>query len=826
MAELSIDQALQLVLRHREAGRLAEAEGIYRQILSQIPGQDGVLHWLGLLACQAGHIEIAIDLVTRAIAVEPFVATYHSNLGECYRRAGQRERAIASLRRAIELAPGMAQAHHNLGIALKESSRLDDSIAAFQGAIAAQHDYAEAHNALAVALLDAGRFDEALVPSRRAVELQPDNAEAHTALGIALSRARRFDEALVAFRRSITLKPDLAEAHTNLGNALAALDRLDEAIAAYRRALELRPDFAAALCNLGTALREKGDRQEAFAAFQRAIALRPDYADAYSNLGNLLREAGRLDEAVSTLRQAIALQPGLAEAHSNLGNALKEQRKYDEAIAGYRKAITLRPDYFAALSNLGITLKEKGALDDAVEALHRSLELRPDHPEVLNNLSSTLLAQGDHEGAMRACRKALELRPSYVEAHSNLLMCEHYQCGVTLAGLAGAHAEWDERHAAKYRADWKPFERDRDAERPLRIGFVSPDLCRHPVGFFLARVLENIDPQAAVVVCYHTRAVRDDLSHRLAAAARQWHDVAGLDDDALAARIRADKIDILFDLSGHTAAGRLLVFARRPAPIQVSWIGYVGTTGLKAMDYLLADRYHVPPEAEPYYCERVLRMPDDYVCYDPPKEAPAVGPLPSRERGYVTFGCLNNAAKLTAEVLALWAEVLRRVTGSRLLLGSPALGGSAVRERITAAFTALGIAPSRLEFQGAVPWTELLGTYNRVDLALDPFPYSGGLTTCEALCMGVPVVTYPGETFASRHSLSHLSNVGVTETVARSHRDYAEIAVRLAGDHAHLSDLRAGLRDRMAHSPLCDGPRFARNLTNLLREVWRDWCRG
>jgi predicted O-linked N-acetylglucosamine transferase (SPINDLY family) len=826
MAELSIDQALQLVFQHRAAGRRAEADGIYQQILSQIRGQDGVLHWLGLLACQAGHLDLAIDLVSRSIAVEPFVATYHSNLGECYRRAGQRERAIAALRRAIELAPGMAQAHYNLGLALMESGRLDEAIVAYRGAVAHMPDYPEAHSALAIALLEAGRLDEALAASNRAIELKPDQADAHASRGNALARTGRHEEAIAAYLRAIELRPDLAEAHTNLGNALCAVGRVDQAIAACRRAVELRPGLAAAHSNLGNALRAKGCLDESIAAYERAIAVSPDFADACSNLGNVLRERGRLGEAIAILGRAIALRPDLAEAHSNLGNVLKEQRKYDEAIAAYRRAIALRPDHAASHSNLGVTLKEKGDLEGAVAALRRAAALDPDHAEVLNNLSSTLLAQGDHEGAERYCRRALELRPGYVAAHSNLLMCSQYQSGVTLAGLARAHAEWDERHAARYRGGWKPFALDRSPDRPLRLGFVSPDLGRHPVGFFLARVLENLDPRTCASVCYHCRAVRDDMTERLRAAATEWHEAAGLDDDALAARFRADRIDILFDLSGHTADGRLLVFARRPAPIQVSWIGYVGTTGLKAMDYILADRYHVPPEAEPHYCERVLRMPDGYVCYDPPVEAPAVGPLPAQERGFVTFGCFNNAAKLTPEVIALWAEVVKAVPGARLLLAAAALGGAAVRARIASAFAAAGGDPERLEFEGALPWTRLLDLYNRVDIALDPFPYSGGLTTCEALWMGVPVVTLPGETFASRHSFSHLSNVGLSETVARDRQHYVYIAARLAGDMHYLAAIRGGLRDQMAHSPLCDGPRFARKLMELLRSVWGEWCRS
>ena len=583
----------------------------------------------------------------------------------------------------------------------------------------------------------------------------------------------------------------MAEAHTNLGNALWDRGRPDDAIAACDRAIALKPNMAAAHNTLGNALRDKGRLDEAIAACSRAIALKPDMAEAHSSLGNILRDSGRPDEAVAACTRAIALRPGMAEAHLNLGNALKEQGRFDEAIAAFGRAIALRPD----------------------------------SAEAHNNLGNALLSLADHEGAIRAYHRVLELRPNYMAAHSNLLLCEQYRNGVTLSGLARAHAEWDRKHAALHRKNAKPWDLVRDPERPLRLGFVSHDLCRHPVGFFLIRVLENLDPRSCTVICYHSGVGRDDLSDRLAAAAAQWHDVFGLDDDALADRIQADRIDILFDLAGHTSGHRLLVFARRPAPIQASWIGYVGTTGLSAMDYLIADRYHVPAGAEAHYRETVLRMPDGYVCFDPPAEAPAVGPLPALERGFLTFGSFNNVSKITPEVIKLWAEIVRRVPGSRLLLVTPARDGAIVARRIADAFAAAGADRGQLELRGTLLRPDLLASYNTIDLALDPFPYSGGVTTCEALWMGVPVVTCPGETFASRHSLSHLSNVGLTETVAANPSEYVELALRLAGDLPHLAAIRAGLRDRMARSPLCDGERFARHLMALLRDVWRQWCR-
>jgi predicted O-linked N-acetylglucosamine transferase (SPINDLY family) len=600
--------------------------------------------------------------------------------------------------------------------------------------------------------------------------------------------------------------------------------RFAEAEAIYRQIVVQFPNPAAAWHWMGSRACEAGHPRIAIELIDRAIVIDSAVAEFHCNRGEACRRAGQREQAIASYRRAIALRPAFFEAHNNLGTVLSEMGSLDEAMAAYRRAITLWPAYAAAYSNLGVAFKGKGMLDEAIAAFSRAAELNPGLAEVYLNLGSTLLARGDAEEANRAYRRALTLRPGYVAAHSNLLTSEHYRSGVTVAALARAHAEWDERHAAVYRAEWKPWGLDRDAERPLRLGFVSPDLRRHPVGYFLVRVLETLDPCVFTVVCYNTGKGGDALSGRLAAAASDWQDVAELDSAALAARIRGDRIDILFDLSGHNIDNRLLAFARRPAPIQITWIGYVGTTGLAAMDYLISDRFHTPPGTEVHYREALLRMPDGYVCYDPPAESPPVGALPALTRGCVTFGSFNNLTKITPQVMAVWAEIVRQEPRSRIRLVSPALDGESARQRTWAMFGAAGGDRQRLELRGTMPWRMLLAAYNEIDVALDPFPYSGGLTTCEALWMGVPVVTCPRETFASRHSLSHLSNVGLTETVAGDDREYVALAVGLAADLPHLAALRTGLRERMARSPLCNGPRFAAHLSEHLRAVWRRWC--
>jgi predicted O-linked N-acetylglucosamine transferase (SPINDLY family) len=827
MPELTIDQALELAIRHRDTGRQADAEALIGQMVAQIADPGAGYHWLGLRACELGRNDVAIDLIGRAVRLAPAVVAYQSNLGEAYRRAGQPERSIDCLRRAIALEPGLPEAHYNLGIVLRNVGRLGEAIVALGQASVLAPDRAEIHNTLAIALNEAGRTDEALAASGRALSVWPDSAEVHSVRGNVLVRLNRIEEAIATFRRAIALKPELAVVHGNLGNALQQLGRLDEAVAAQRRALELDPAFFEAWSNLGNALREQDRLEEAIAAYRRAIELRPAFAGAHDNLGIALRCQGRHDDAVTAHQRAITLAPEFAVGYSNLGIALRQSGRIDEAIAAFHRAIALRPDFAGAYSNLGNALNGQSRHDEAIAALGRALEFDPKLAEAHHNLGFALLVQGRHEEAGAAYRRALELRPGYARAHSDLLSCMQYQTGVTPAALARAHAEWDEQHAQPLRRHWKPFELDRDPDRPLRLGFVSGDLRRHPVGFFLTGVLENLDRREFDVVCYETRGgERDAYSTRIAAVARHWHEVVGLDDDSLAARIRGDRIDILFDLAGHTPDNRLLVFARRPAPVQMTWSGYVGTTGVAAMDYLIADRFHVPLAigAEADYRETILRMPDGYVCYEPPPAAPEVGPLPALGCGHVTFGCFNNAAKITSEVVATWAEILDRVPGSRLQLVAPAFGGGTACARLQGALAAAGGDPARMELRGPLPWQQLVAAYQSIDLALDTFPYSGGVTTCEALWMGVPVVTFPGATFASRHSFSHLSNVGLTESIASDRADYVERAVQLADALDHLQELRAALRPQMARSPLCDAPRFARHLATLLRDAWRRSC--
>jgi predicted O-linked N-acetylglucosamine transferase (SPINDLY family) len=817
-------QALDLALTSHRAGDLRRAEQLYRHILQLDPRHFDALHLLGVVAHQAGRSDLAIESISQALRLKSDSAEAHNNLGAALMEQGRQEDAAACYRQALRISPDYAEAHNNLGNALMEQRKLDEAAACYRRALQRKPDYAEAHSNLGAARMEQGRQEEAVACYRQALCIRPDYAEAHYNLGNALKEQGQQEEAVACYRQALRIRPDYAEAHNNLGIALKEQGKLDDAAACYRRALQRKPDYAEAHYNLGLVLKEQGQREEAVACFRQALRIRPDYAEAHNNLGNTLMEQGKLDEAAASYRRALQQKPDYAEAHYNLGAALMEQGRQEDAAACYRQALRIRPDYAEAHNNLGNTLMEQGKVDEADACFRRALQRKPDYAEAHNNLGAALKEQGKLDEAVACYRRALQLKPTYEVALQNFLCALHYHVGVTLDTLSKAHADYQQRFAASLQSTWKPMQNHRDPERRLRLGFLSPDLHRHPVGFFLIRCLENLDRQQADVLCYSNSPINDDLTARIRAATTTWRDVVTWTDEALAEQIRADRIDILFDLAGHTRHNRLLVFARKPAPVQVTWAGYVGTTGLQAMDYILADRFEIPPEAEPYYCERVLRMPAAYVSYDPPAYAPVVSPLPALINGFVTFASFSNPAKLGLPTVEVWSRILHRLPSARLVLKYKGMDDPTLASRLAEMFQANGIDPIRVSFEGWSPHAELLGHYHRVDLGLDTFPYNGGLTTLEALWMGVPVITCPGETFASRHALTHLSNVGLPQMIARDRDDYVTLAVSQAGDLPGLAALRAGLREHVAASPLCDGKRFAVNFMQVLRDAWRHWC--
>lgn len=648
------------------------------------------------------------------------------------------------------------------------------------------------------------------------------SAAARSALAAGLTALRGGDAAAATrhVRRALELAPGDADALHLLGVIAFQAGRLGEALAHFDAALATRPDFAAALNNRGSALMALGELERAEQALRAAVAADGGVAAFRFNLGNVLLARQRAEEATDAYRAALKLQPDYPEALFNLGNAYREMENLPAATACYEQALRQRPTYAEAAYNLANAYRDAGRLSEAEAQIRTCLALAPGHAKAHNTLGNILSESARSTEAVAAFEAAAALDPASLATASNVLSCLQYVPGLNEAQLRRAHAAWAEKVHELCAAP--PPARPRDAARALRVGFVSPDLGRHPCGYLSVRLFEHLDRAEIAPVVFSTRreAREDDISRRIMAAA-DWRRTAELDDAALAGAIAAAGIDILIDMSGHTAGHRLAAFARRPAPIQMSWLGYVGRTGLPTIDFVIADRWHAPPGADAAGPERFLRLDDGYAVFDPPAEAGAVTPLPALRRGAVTFGCLNNATKLNPELIACWAAVLAAVAGSRMILRFRGLDDAGTAARVKGWFAAHGIAPERIDIRGGAARADFLATYSEIDIALDTFPYSGGLTTCEALWMGVPTVTFPGATFAGRHATSHMSNAGLGDFVAADRAGYERLAVATARDLPALAALRQTLRARVAASPLCDGARFAGAFARGLRAAWQ-----
>jgi len=605
------------------------------------------------------------------------------------------------------------------------------------------------------------------------------------------------------------------------GNKLEDSGNPEGARSLYAQAVALAPGEARPHVNLGNALMTLGRAQEALESYRRAVELEPGYFAAHQNLGNVLLAMNRARDAVSAYRDALRLRADAPDAWTGLGCALEETGALDEAENSYRAALRCDPNFAGAVGNLADVLVRLHRGGEARELLLAALDRIPENLELRKRLAFLDRDWGDSEAAVAGLRKVLAAAPSDLETHSSLLFATLLLPDADLATVVSDHRRFGERLAATVQR--LAPSNTRLPDRRLKVGFVSPDLRRHPVAVFIEPVLRHVDRGSFELHCYYTREQRDEITELLAALSDGWHDAARLDDDALARLVLADGIDVLFDLAGHTDGQRLGVFARKPAPLQFTWLGYLATTGLDSIDYRLCDRHTDPVgEAEARQVETPARLPDSQWCYSPLFELPRPAPLPRLTNGAWTFGSTNQLAKLNRQCLHAWARVLAAVPDSRLrVLG---VNDPWIAQRLSREFTSLGIETRRLEFVDRLPLQEYLASYGAVDILLDSFPYNGATTTCDALIMGVPVATIAGDRSIARGGVSLLSTLGLQDWIAPSADALPDLVRRKTEDVAALASLRAALPTRMRASPLMDGPHFARNLETLLRDRWRRWC--
>ena len=829
--ERTVAEALSEAGNHHRQGRHAQAEQLYRAILSAHPAHPDANHNLGVLAVQLGKPALGLPHLKAAVEAAPAQGPFRLDYAEGLLAAGHPAEALRIMESALSEGVGdlstAAGVCERALIALHQSAPPSQSLEASIRFTGRWPDRPigwklrfKCHSAL-------GRIEEALGDLRHLTSLDPQDADAHLGLGAQLQLIGRPEEAEAACRRALAIRPDYARAHNVLGATLADLGRLEEAESACNEALAIQPDYAEALDNLGGILRQRGRAEEAESALRRALAARPDYAAAHNNLGNTLRDLGRLDEAQTAYLQALAIAPELAEAHANLANLLREQGRLEEAESTCRQALGIKPDDARAHMVLGAVLDDLGRIEEAEAAYRRALEIDDSFAEGHANLGTLLDAQGRQEEALACYDRAIALKPAVHHFHSNRF--------VLLNSREAFHRRMTEsiRHwrACCAPDEWRgPFTNSPEPTRPLRVGIVSPDLRRHSVAYFIEPLFRGRDRDAYRLYAYSDAHREDEVSARLRAEADRWRACFGWSDERLRRTILEDGIDILVDLAGHTRHNRLLLFARRAAPVQISYLGYSEVTGLPAMDYRITDGRADPPDDSSDVAieerEELLRLPESFLCFEAPAEAPAVSDPPMLEQGPITFGSFNNLSKLTPEMVAVWAELLRRVPGSRLILKYRSLADQGVRRRIESLFEARGVDPARLRLLGMIPGlTGHLALYNEVDVALDTHPYHGTTTTCEALWMGVPVVTLAGARHVSRVGVSLLEGLGLAELIAGDEPGYIETAARLATDPERLRELRRGMRARMRAAPLMDGAGFNRAMERLFREVWERWVR-
>ncbi|MFL5342395.1 MAG: tetratricopeptide repeat protein [Gemmataceae bacterium] len=626
----------------------------------------------------------------------------------------------------------------------------------------------------------------------------------------------RLAEAEAGYRRVLQLQPNHFDANCNLGAVLAGLGRLDEAVAYYRTAQRLAPTNWVASFNLGNAWRRAGQYAAALAEFERALQTSDQPFPVLYNLGLALVGLGRFTEARQRLEQALALNPGDAKAWFYLGLALMHLGERDRALESARRAVSLAPNDAEARNLLGTILRTFDRDREAEEHYREAVRLKPNFVGALNNYGLMLLEAGQIEPSLELLRRAIAGSP---ELHSNFVLALNYHPRLSAAELLAAHRHWAELYADALAPAGPPAPAPPRPDGRLRVGYVSADFRTHPVASFLTAVLPRHDRAAFHVTAYANVQTPDAVTDRLQAAVDVWRPVAGRTNDEVGQMVRDDGIDILVDLSGHTAGNRLQLFARHPAPVQVTLCGYPNTTGLRTIQYHITDSLSDPDgDADAQHTERLFRLPEIGWCSAPPADVPPVSPAPAAQTGRLTFGSLNNLAKVTDVVVATWVRILKAAPTSKLIVvvGQTHLG----HDRLAGLFAAAGIDAGRLEFIPRLPLPDYYRLFERIDVALDPFPFNGGVTTRDSLWMGVPVVALAGAASRARQGVCLLTHVGLIEFIAPTLDGYVRIAADLARDPDRLAGIRAQLRDRVRQSPIVQAERYTAHLEAAYRELW------
>jgi predicted O-linked N-acetylglucosamine transferase (SPINDLY family) len=787
-----VAELLERAVTLQKTGLLPDAQAVYRQLLKLAPKHFDALYLLGMSEYHAQSYHEAERHLRKAAEVEPRSAKAHLNRGVVLFALGRFEEAGASYKRAIALDPGYAVALNNLGNVCLMSNRLDDAIEYYDRALAIKQDFPNAWYNRGLVLQQLGRYQEALASHERALAFDPDYGEALIGQGSALRAMGRPAEALESYDRAVAANPNFAEAFNNRGNVLRELKRLNEARDSFDRALAINPNFAEALNGRGGVSTNLRDYDQAIASLDQALAVRPNYPEALANRGAAWLELKRFDKAVADYERALTLAPGLAEGWVGFGNTLHQTKRYAEAIACCERALSLDPKASRAHALMGQCLMILGRIDEAIAKLDDALSIKPDLEDVIS-LKIFVLDFAD---------------------------------GADFVQHRDVRRLWWDQIGSRIAVQPEPHRNVRDPQRRLVVGYVSADFREHSAARAFKPVLQYADKALFETVCYSCSAFEDKLTNEFRQMADRWRNASQWTDDRLADQIREDEVDILVDLSGHTGGHRLGVFVRKPAPIEVHGWGHGTPPGLPTMDYVFSDPVSIPSEVRHLFQETIWDLPC-FMTLDPlPTDVIRLAALPALANGFVTFGVFNRVSKISDSAIAVWAQVLDRLPGSKLLIKEGALDDASVRDGLLVRFARYGVLSDRIDLLGATSRPDHLATLNRVDICLDPFPQNGGVSTWEALQMGVPVVAKLGNTLSSRVAGSILAALEMKDWVAESVEDYVEIAVGHASRIDELAGLRRALPGRIAASTAGNPAAYAGEVAKAYRGMWQTYCSG
>ena len=840
-----------------ERGDAVQLESATRALLDRHPAS--AFAWSVLAVALQSQGQDALPALLRTVELAPEDAESQLHLGNAYLASGQLDLALASFMRALEIAPGFAEALSRLGYVLQAQGHLKEAGECYRGALEmepklavahlgkgdihyaqrqfqlAEASYREAlalvpdasdlHRKLADVSVELNRPEQAIERYGAALLADPANAMAHGGLGNVLFRLGRHQQAEASYRAATGHTTAIAAHHHGLARSLHARGQTEAAEAAYRHAIEMNPTVAAPMLHYADLLRETRRKEVAIAVYRAALLLEPGNIDSINNLGMALQDDGQLDQALASFQQVLAIAPENPISHNNIAAILNAMGQPEAALVSSRRAVKLGPKVASTHFNLATCLMESGRLSEALRSFEKVVKLEPDNRRAHVNIGSTLVRLGRIDDAISHIHNVLKVHPDWNEQHSNLLFNLTHSPNVKAADLFAEHLRYAEQFEAPLRPSWPQHSNVRDPERRLRIGFVSADLYNHAVASFITPMLEHLTHLPCLEMVAYANSFHDDMvSRHLHSLFSIWRQVEKLTHEELAQLIISDKIDILIDLSGHTGFNRLPTFARKPAPLQVSWIGYPGTTGLQAMDYYLTDRYYSPPgKLDGQFTEKLVHLPAA-APFLPSPESPPISTAPALANGYITYGSFNRVGKLNRETVARWSTLLRRVPDAKMVIA--AMPNKHASDMVRGWFNREGIDAKRLTFHGYTNSRDYLALHATVDLCLDTYPYTSGTTGLHALWMGVPTLTMVGPTLPGYVTASIHAHAGLPEFIAYGEDEFLQKGRKFAEDISVLADLRLHMRERMTSSASGQPALIAEGLEVALRTMWRHWCDG